>query len=178
MIRIYLVGYMGAGKTTLGMAFANRENLSFIDLDTFIENRFHQTVRQIFDEQGENAFREMERRTLHEVADFENVVISTGGGAPCFFDNMDFMNATGTTVYLTAAIDELARRLEPHIHTRPVLQDLSGDDLQQHIAQNIAARSAWYGQAHLIFDTGRMETADGIDAMCTRFARLLGLPSR
>lgn len=100
MVRIFLTGYMGAGKTTLGKAFARYMNIPFIDLDWYIEERFHKTVGELFIERGETGFRELERNMLHEVAEFENVVISTGGGAPCFYDNMDFMNRTGKTVFL------------------------------------------------------------------------------
>ena len=91
MIRIFLIGYMGAGKTTLGKAFAKKYNLSFVDLDWYIEERFHKTVQELFAERGEDGFRELERNMLHEVADFENVIISTGGGAPCFFYFFDFV---------------------------------------------------------------------------------------
>ena len=100
MVRIFLTGYMGAGKTTLGKAFARKLNVPFIDLDWYIEERFHKTVGELFTERGEAGFRELERNMLHEVAEFENVVISTGGGAPCFYDNMEFMNRTGKTVFL------------------------------------------------------------------------------
>ena len=86
MVRIFLTGYMGAGKTTLGKAFARQMNIPFIDLDWYIEERFHKTVGELFIERGETGFRELERNMLHEVAEFENVVISTGGGAPCFYE--------------------------------------------------------------------------------------------
>ena len=88
MQRIFLIGYMGVGKTTLGKALADRTGLSFIDLDLFIEGRYRKTIRQIFEAEGEEAFREIERKALHEVAEFEDIVLSTGGGTPCFFDNM------------------------------------------------------------------------------------------
>ena len=94
MKRVFLVGYMGAGKTTVGKELAKLAGLSFIDLDYYIEGRYHKAVSQIFAERGEEAFREIERNMLHEVAEFEDVLISTGGGAPCFFDNMEFMNAS------------------------------------------------------------------------------------
>ena len=84
MVRIFLTGYMGAGKTTLGKAFARQMDIPFVDLDWYIEERFHKTVGELFTERGETGFRELERNMLHEVAEFENVVISTGGGAPCF----------------------------------------------------------------------------------------------
>ena len=80
-------------------------DLYFIDLDCYIEGRYHKTVGQIFAEKGEDAFRDIERRMLHEVAMFENVLISTGGGTPCFFDNMEFMNETGSTVYLKVSVE-------------------------------------------------------------------------
>lgn len=122
MKRVFLVGYMGAGKTTVGKELAKLAGLSFIDLDFYIEGRYHKAVSQIFAERGEEAFREIERNMLHEVAEFEDVLISTGGGAPCFFDNMEFMNASGTTVYLKVSVEELAKRLELCKHTRPVLK--------------------------------------------------------
>ena len=113
MKRVFLVGYMGAGKTTVGKELAKLAGLSFIDLDYYIEGRYHKAVSQIFAERGEEAFREIERNMLHEVAEFEDVLISTGGGAPCFFDNMEFMNASGTTVYLRAFIAESLEKRNP-----------------------------------------------------------------
>ena len=93
MKRIFLIGYMGAGKTTVGKVLSQQLGLSFIDLDHYIEGRYHKTVGQLFAERGEEAFRDIERRMLREVAAFENVLVSTGGGAPCFFDNIEFMEA-------------------------------------------------------------------------------------
>ena len=110
MIRVFLIGYMGAGKTTLGKAFARALGLTFVDLDWYLEERFHKTVRQLFTERGEEGFRELERRMLHEAAEFENVVISVGGGTPCFFDNMEYMNEVGETVFLDVDIQVLFRR--------------------------------------------------------------------
>ena len=121
MVRIFLTGYMGAGKTTLGKAFARQMNIPFIDLDWYIEERFHKTVGELFSERGEASFRELEKNMLHEVGEFEDVVISTGGGAPCFFDNMEFMNASGTTVYLKVSVEELAKRLESVSYTHLTL---------------------------------------------------------
>lgn len=111
MIRIFLTGYMGAGKTTLGKAFARELNVPFIDLDWYIEERFHKSIRELFVERGEASFRELERNMLHEVSEFEDVIISTGGGTPCFFDNMDYMNGHGQTVFLDVHPDILFNRL-------------------------------------------------------------------
>ena len=91
MKRIFLVGYMGAGKTTIGKVLSKMVGLTFIDLDYYIEGRFRKTVSQLFAERGEEGFRTIEHNLLHEVAEFEDVLISTGGGTPCFFDNMAFM---------------------------------------------------------------------------------------
>ena len=102
MTRIILLGYMGAGKTTIGKALAKELGIMFYDLDWYIESRMRRTVAQIFSDEGEEGFREIERNMLHEVAEFEDVVISRGGGTPCFYDNMDYMNAQGDTIYLQA----------------------------------------------------------------------------
>ena len=102
MKSIIIIGYMGAGKTTVGKALAKELGVMFYDLDWYIETRMHKTVKEIFDEKGEEGFRFIEHNMLHEVAEFENVVVSCGGGTPCFFDNMDYMNQLGTTVYLKA----------------------------------------------------------------------------
>ena len=92
MQRIILIGYMGAGKTTVGKQLAHDLGLMFYDLDWYITSRMHRTVAQIFEESGEEGFRKMEHNMLHEVAEFENVVLSGGGGPPCFFDNIDYLN--------------------------------------------------------------------------------------
>ena len=102
-LRIILIGYMGAGKTTVGKALSKELGIPFYDLDWYIESRMRRTVKQIFDEKGEDGFRKTEQALLHEVAEFENVIISCGGGTPCFFDNMDYMNRQAETVYLKAA---------------------------------------------------------------------------
>ena len=97
MQRIIIIGYMGSGKTTVGRALAHNLGLSFYDLDWYIESRMHKTVKQLFDEKGEAGFRLIERNLLHELAEFENIVISCGGGTPCFFDNMAYLNAIQCT---------------------------------------------------------------------------------
>lgn len=158
MKRIFLIGYMGAGKTTVGKDLAERMKLSFIDLDCYIEARYHKTVGQIFAEKGEEAFRDIERRMLHEVSMFEDVLISTGGGAPCFFDNMEFMNKNGTTVYLKVSVEELAKRLETCRTTRPVLKDRTGNELIAFIAESLDKRAPFYTKASIVFDADVMLT--------------------
>jgi len=151
MQRIFLIGFMGAGKTTIGKELASLMKLSFVDLDLFIENRHHKTIREIFEEKGEDAFREMEQKALYEVAEFEDVVISTGGGTPCFYQNMLFMNEKGTTVYLKVSIDELIKRISLNKSARPVLKDYSDNKLKLFVEEIIAKRSPAYEQAQIIF---------------------------
>jgi shikimate kinase len=153
---------MGAGKTTIGKELASQMKLTFIDLDHFIENRYHKTIPKIFEEKGEEAFRDMEQKTLREVAEFEEVVISAGGGTPCFHQNMLFMNEKGTTIYLKVSIAELVNRISAHKNTRPVLKGLSDAELYRFVEDIITKRSPFYEQAHIIFDA---ETSD-ISALC------------
>ena len=173
MKRIFLIGYMGAGKTTVGHELAKQMELTFIDLDLYIEARYHKTIRELFAEKGEADFREIERKALHEVADFEDVLVSTGGGAPCFFDNIDFMVSTGTTVYLKVSADELAARLEPCKQTRPIIQHLSGDELKQFIEKNLEKREPFYSKASIIFDAEEMLTETDVKHIVGELARIL-----
>ena len=161
MKRVFLVGYMGAGKTTVGKELAKLAGLSFIDLDYYIEGRYHKAVSQIFAERGEEAFREIERNMLHEVAEFEDVLISTGGGAPCFFDNMEFMNASGTTVYLKVSVEELAKRLELCKHTRPVLKE------------SLEKRNPFYTKASITFDAEKMLTESDVHDISNALMKIL-----
>lgn len=173
MKRIFLIGYMGAGKTTVGKDLSKRLGLSFIDLDCYIEGRYLRTVSQLFAEKGEDAFREIERKMLHEVAMFEDVLISTGGGAPCFFDNMKFMNESGTTIYLQVSVEELAKRLEICKHTRPILQGHSGDSLVAFIAENLEKRNPYYTQASIVFDAEKMLTETDVNEISTALKKRL-----
>lgn len=173
MKRIFLIGYMGAGKTTVGRKLAKEMNLSFIDLDLYIEGRYHRSIRQLFAERGEEAFRDIEKRLLHEVAEFEDVLVSTGGGTPCFFDNMEFMNMVGITIYLKVSVDELASRLESCKQTRPVLQNRSGEELRSFIKENLEARTAFYEKAKIIYDAEQMMTEADVQAITENLKDLI-----
>lgn len=158
MKRIFLIGYMGSGKTTLGRAFAKDAGLSFIDLDWYIEERAHRTISALFAEEGEEGFRRLERRMLHEVSEFEDVVIACGGGTPCYYDNMDFMMQAGITVYLDASEDVLFRRLKVASVNRPLLKGKTDSELRDFIAEGLKARMPWYGKAKLRMDACRLES--------------------
>ena len=125
MNRFFLIGYMGSGKTTLGKILATHLNLAFIDLDTYIEQRYFKTITQLFEEKGEDEFRIIEQAALQEVSDFENIIISTGGGAPCFFNNMQLMNEKGITIFLNVTAEKLVENLKNAKSVRPLLKDRS-----------------------------------------------------
>ena len=122
MKRVILIGYMGAGKTTIGKALAQELGVTFYDLDWYISSRMRKTIAQIFEERGENGFRQIERNMLHEGAEFEDVVISCGGVTPCFFDNIDYMNQQAPVVYLIADPDVLYKQLYMSKVDRPFLR--------------------------------------------------------
>lgn len=175
MTRIFLTGYMGAGKTTLGKAFARKLGLSFIDLDWYIESRFHKTIAQLFAGRGEDGFRQLERNMLHEVGEFEDVVVSTGGGTPCFFDNMDYMNAQGQTVFLDVDVETLFRRLRVATQQRPILQGKSEEELRTFIGQALADRAPYYAQARYRFDGSQLESREQIAESVQRLRGVLGV---
>ena len=166
---------MCSGKTTLGRAFALKMGLQFIDMDWYIEGRFHKTVKQRFAELGEDAFREMERKMLHEVGDFENVMISTGGGTACFFDNVQYMNQQGQTVYMKADIETLFNRLQIGKAKRPLLMNKTDEEMKQYITEQLAHREQFYSQATYVFDSNRLESRKQIDKSIEELRQLLGL---
>jgi shikimate kinase len=148
MNRIFLIGYMGSGKTTVGKLLADELGYGFVDMDSRMEEKYFKTVSGIFAELGEQQFRLFEQQCLHEVAEIENVVISTGGGAPCFFNNMEYMNAHGITIYLKHSPDELVQRLEfSHANKRPLLAERKGEELRQFITDGLTVREPFYSKA-------------------------------
>ncbi|MBD8039260.1 shikimate kinase [Bacteroides gallinaceum] len=173
MKRIYLIGYMGSGKTTLGKAFACAAGMQFIDLDWYIEERMHRTIRELFAERGESGFREVERNMLYEVGEFENVVIAAGGGTPCFFDNIAYMNRTGDTVFLNASPEALFRRLKVAKAKRPLLADKTDEELMGFIKDGLAGRMAFYSQAKYHFDSSLLEDRRQIGESVERLRTML-----
>ena len=149
---IFLIGYMGSGKTTLGKKLANKLDLPFIDTDEEIVKQIGMSITEYFGEHGEAAFRELEREQLHKFAD-SYAVISTGGGAPCFFDNMDWIKANGYAVYLQMSPKALFDRLsQSKLHKRPILIGKSPEELRVFIEEKLTEREPYYSQAHLTID--------------------------
>ena len=147
---IYLVGYMGCGKSTIGRKVAEKLGISFVDLDKYIEERYFKSVHVIFAEEGEERFREKERISLLEVSQFENVVVGTGGGAPCFFNNMEVMNNNGVTVYIAPDTDVLAARLLKSKTERPLIAGKTREELISFINDALLKRAPYYEKAKII----------------------------
>jgi len=154
---IFLIGYMGCGKSTLGRTVSAMTGMQFIDLDAYIEGRFHMTVSDIFARRGEQGFRDIERAMLHEVGEFENVLVACGGGTPCFFDNMEWMNLHGTTVFLDTSIEKLFSRLKRGKHKRPLIADKNDEELLDFINRALESRMAHYSKALAVFKSDMLD---------------------
>ena len=175
MKRIILIGYMGAGKTTIGRALAKELGLSFYDLDWYIESRRRKKVPQIFAELGEEGFRQIEYNMLHEVAEFEDVVVSCGGGTPCFFDNIDYMNSMAQVVYLRCQPEVLHGHLLMGKVERPLLKGKSPDELMDFIREQLAAREQYYCKAQYQLDVTLMDNYEKIKITVDKLKELLNL---
>lgn len=175
MRRIIIIGYMGAGKTTVGRALAKDLGMEFYDLDWYIESRMHRTVKQLFDERGEDGFRKIEHNLLHEVAEFEDIVLSCGGGTPCFFDNMDYMNRQGDTVYLKATPEVLYGHLKMGKTVRPLLLNKTPEEVQAFVREQLEQREPYYSKAKHTLDVCLMDNYDKIKISVEKLKELLRL---
>lgn len=160
---------MGCGKSTMGRAVSELTGLPFIDLDNYIECRYHLSVKEIFAQRGEEAFRDIERRMLQEVADFEDVIVACGGGTPCFFDNMEYMNTHGTTVFLNTPIPRLHSRLVRGRHKRPLIANKTDEELLLFIQNALEARMPYYAKAKIEFSSELLESVDEIKNTAWKF---------
>ncbi len=170
---IIIIGYMGAGKTTIGKALAKSLGVMFYDLDWYIESRMRKTVKQIFDEAGEDGFRQIEHNMLHEVAEFENVVLSCGGGTPCFFDNMEYMNQCGETVYLKASPEVLHAHLKMGKGVRPLLLGKTEEEVRVFIGEQLEKREVFYSKAKHVFDINVMNSFEKVNDTVRQLRQLL-----
>jgi shikimate kinase len=173
MKSIILIGYMCAGKTTVGKALANSMNREFYDLDWFIESRFHKRISELFEERGENGFRQIESSMLHEAAEFEDIILACGGGTPCFFDNMAYMNQIGTTVFLKASPETIIEHLKLSHTVRPLLQDKRGEELKRFIEAQLVEREKYYAQAQYTFSVDILDDYDKIERLNNQILEVL-----
>ena len=166
---------MGSGKTTVGRALAKETGLPFYDLDWYIESRMRKKISQIFAERGEEGFRKIERNMLHEVAEFENVVISCGGGTPCFFDNIDYLNQQAQVVYLRCEPEVLHKHLLMGKGDRPLLKGKTPDELIAFIRQQLELREPYYTKARYSLDVSLMDNNEKIKITIEKIKELLSL---
>lgn len=148
-MRIFLVGFMGSGKTTMGKRLARYLDYKFVDLDKFLEEKAGMTINDFFKIHGETAFREFEKNILREGNFDDHTVIATGGGAPCFFDNIDWMNGNGMTVYLKMPPAGLVNRLK-NATDRPLISGLNEPELLEFITNKLKEREPFYEKARLV----------------------------
>jgi len=173
MRRIILIGYMGSGKTTIGKALSKETGMMFYDMDWYIENRMRKSVSQIFAEKGEEGFRKIEYNMLHEVAEFEDVIISCGGGTPCFFDNIDYLNQQGDVCYLKATPEVLYKHLLMAKVERPLLKNKTPEELVAYITEHLKEREPFYSKARYSVDVSLMDDYDKIKISVQKIRELL-----
>ncbi len=149
IMHIYLIGFMAVGKTTFGKKLARALAMPFLDTDKLIEHQTNKTIEQLFEELGEDGFRKLEADVLRNLPAHKPYVVATGGGLPCYYDNMLFMNNTGFTVYLNAEPAFIHSRLERAKKPRPLVKGLKGEALLQFITNKLGQRSAFYSQSKL-----------------------------
>jgi shikimate kinase len=166
-MKIFLIGLPGSGKTTLGKQLASKLNIPFLDLDEEIEKKEGKTVREIFAERGENAFRKIESLCLLELARSEKkFVLSTGGGAPCFFENMDEMNDAGITVFLDVPLDEISVRLQKtDLKERPLFSGMGPEGIIKKLENLHSTRAPFYVQSKIILTKKNHSVEDILEAL-------------
>ena len=164
-MKIFLIGFMGCGKTTWSKKLAAHLGYEFLDMDNLLQDKAGMTIAEYFTQHGEDAFRVLESTLLKETEYPENVVVSTGGGLPCFFDNLQWMNANGKTLYIKLDPKTLASRLENGKTERPLLRGKHGEELVAFIAEKLAEREGFYSQAS--------HTVSGIDLSVEKMVEAL-----
>lgn len=152
-MKVFLLGFMGTGKTYWGRLWATQQNLRFFDLDSQIEKHAGLTIPQIFEQFGETHFRQQERERLRSFESEDDLILSTGGGTPCFYDNMKWMNENGLTIYLDTPLPVLKNRLIKEKMHRPLIQKLDEQGIEDFIQNSIKKREVYYRQAHIILST-------------------------
>jgi shikimate kinase len=155
--RIYLVGYMGVGKSTIARKLATQLNWELLDLDHVFEVRYKISIADFFKRYDEMLFRKLERSLLQETKSVERTIISTGGGTACYYDNMDWMNANGLTVYLKMSPDGLSNRLIHAKKKRPAIINKTEEELRHFIKKHLQKRAIFYTQSVIHFEA---ESAD------------------
>ena len=164
--KLYLMGFMSSGKTSLGKKLARHLNRKFIDLDQQIEAEHQQTIPQIFEEEGEEAFRSYETQQLKAIPEKDQeMVISLGGGTPCFGDNLDYVKANGTSIYLRLSEDILIGRLRQKKSSRPLIAQLSDGEIADFVRNQLKLREPYYLQADYILASDHPKVESVLDLL-------------
>jgi shikimate kinase len=149
-MKIFLIGFMASGKTTLGSELAEMMGFQFIDLDDFLEAKYKKSIKILFEIEGEEQFRLLENEALREVAAMDgDIVVASGGGTSCFYNSIDFMNKHGITVYIKVEVAELLARLIDSKKNRPLLWGKTPEELNEYIIRVLDERQKYYERARL-----------------------------
>jgi len=148
-MKIFLVGMMGSGKSKMGKKLASLLNMDFVDVDEYIENKEGVSVSDLFDKKGEQNFRKLEQFYLREILVQDHIVVSTGGGLPCYFENMELMNKHGVSVYLEATAAFLKSRLIHHKEKRPLIANIPDDSLEEFLDRMLKTRDVYYKRSNI-----------------------------
>jgi len=159
-MRIFLIGFMGCGKSTIGKKLGNTLSCKFIDLDKYIERKTGESIQQIFKEKEEKYFRVLETESLMEICKSDNLVIATGGGTPCFFDNMQRILDKGICIYLKMEANNLAKRLSKEKSKRPLIENLTEKYLVNFIRKKLVEREVFYNKANHIIQAKNISEKD------------------
>lgn len=151
---VILIGYMGSGKSSIGKRIARKTKMTVIDLDDFIITNENMSVPEIFEKKGEVYFRKKEREYLKQLLKTsENIIISVGGGTPCYGDNMDaILKSTPYVFYLKASVETLVKRLKKKKEERPLIKNIANNDLPDFIKKHLFERNFYYMQSHQVID--------------------------
>ena len=173
---VFLIGYMGCGKTTLGEPLARLLGWRFVDLDIYIEQQCGMTAKEVFMTHGEAHFRQLEREALNEVAAMGgDAIVACGGGTPLQPGNMELMNRVGITVWLRTSVERITSRLvlPEQRSKRPLLNNMSDEEIKESVKKGLKARNKFYKKAQLQFDSTRLESEEEINDTAQRLAQLL-----
>jgi shikimate kinase len=151
-MRIFIIGFMGSGKSTWGRLIAEKLGMTFYDLDEMIEKRVNLKINNIFEKKGESYFRKIEAVALRELYEQDNFVLACGGGTPCYYDNMSFMNSKGVSVWMNTPKQIMATRLLEEAENRPLIRNLSPTKLQEFIDDKLEERLQYYNQAQIVIN--------------------------
>lgn len=157
-MRIFILGFMGTGKSHWGKLWAESKNMEFYDLDALIEEQEKASVVDIFEKAGEDYFRVKEASMLRDMLKYDNCIISCGGGSPCFYDNMQWMNDNGTTIYLSATPPYILKNVMDEKEKRPLIKKVNEAELLFFVEQKLKERAPFYGQAKLTLDAETLDT--------------------